>query len=694
MGNSQSDGRRCGICFFILPSRSPPLLTPTARRMSTKVTYPPRWETTPLDEIPWPALDTLYHMSVVTSLRVLCNSVQRGCRGCAAILENLKGQVADQGYSIDNDRSLDDEKCRIDWSVRLPHHQQKLGLRIYCLVRMPVTGIEEAYVRHTFLMNIEHYGKKEYPHLSVGPATPAMETGYTGSLASMENLKTWVQNCQDNHMDCTKPASLLPYRILQLTKTRFSGKIKVRLLQDVRKKEEYACLSHRWDQSTLRCRTTRSNLTEHLETVPWTLLPKTFKQAMKVALELGLRYIWIDSLCILQGDTEDWKVQAARMCNIYQNAFITIAATSSLNSDVGMFNKISKIPISPSSCSMSQSKAYLKTSPHHTLDLWSGDASWNTFPLLTRGWVYQERLLSPRVIHFGKFELIFECLDLRGHCECGADIMSAAKHNHVQTLKPSRLVGQRDSIILPWLTRDWHQTVERFTNMDLTYSSDTLPALAGIARQHGETHRGLIGKYVAGLWESTLTQDLMWCVRDERESRRLSPKTNYPSWSWSSTTGSIKWSVYRRFQEDDMEVLSHEVELAGSDEYGAVSSGRMKIRGYLAPGTWKRLPLKGAPGFSRVNFVVDVEPEKAYPMQPDYDYTTGVEKENEVPPGSRIYCLKTGFLGNDYHVCLVLRAVNEEKRIFQRIGFLEQTFTEDVHSWFEEVMEAEILTLI
>ena len=130
-------------------------------------------------------------------------------------------------------------------------------------------------------------------------------------------------------------------------------------------------------------------------------------------------YLWIDPLCIVQDDTEGWKAQAAQMCNIYSGAYLTIAATSSGDGDNGMLHAVSTIPISP--VETNRSDVFIREYPNHFPSLqWPSDPDeLAKFTLLTCGRVYQERLLSPRVVHFTRCEVLLERSARKACCECG-----------------------------------------------------------------------------------------------------------------------------------------------------------------------------------------------------------------------------------------------------------------------------------
>jgi hypothetical protein len=100
----------------------------------------------------------------------------------------------------------------------------------------------------------------------------------------------------------------------------------------------YVALSHCWGTLGKHpLRTTTDNLQEHISGISWSTLPKTFQDALKITRELGIDYIWIDSLCIVQDSEEDWRQESREMGLIYERARVTIAAAGAADSSPKCF---------------------------------------------------------------------------------------------------------------------------------------------------------------------------------------------------------------------------------------------------------------------------------------------------------------------------------------------------------------------
>lgn len=203
---------------------------------------------------------------------------------------------------------------------------------------------------------------------------------------------------------------------------------------------QWVALSHCWGSVT-PIKTTTSTLHEHVEGLP-TEMPKTFADAIFVTRALGQRYLWIDSLCILQDSTDDWMAESSAMHQIYSQAILTIVADAATDSTSGFLQpparQVKKTSIvhydsggaaaerDPACCGVVHVRQRGELAfqlPYHDFredDNWRFSEEPIHSKLSTRGWAFQERLLSPRTLHFGPSEMGWECRALCT-CECSAE---------------------------------------------------------------------------------------------------------------------------------------------------------------------------------------------------------------------------------------------------------------------------------
>jgi hypothetical protein len=161
-------------------------------------------------------------------------------------------------------------------------------------------------------------------------------SGDTGSNNAIDWAKARLGECTASH-SCFSLGSeaTLPARVLDLglSKDPFQN---VRLYETNHECAPYACLSHCWGGSQL-LQATKATLTALKKGIKWASLPKTFRDASRFVKQLGIRYLWIDSLCIIQDDDNDWAEQSGLMCSIFQSSTITVAATASSNCQEGCY---------------------------------------------------------------------------------------------------------------------------------------------------------------------------------------------------------------------------------------------------------------------------------------------------------------------------------------------------------------------
>lgn len=147
--------------------------------------------------------------------------------------------------------------------------------------------------------------------------------------------------------------------------------------------------------------TLSGNVRERMEGIPMKILPMTFQDAVAITRKLGLRYIWIESLCIIQNSKSDWEQEAARMADTYKDSYVTIAAESSPDSQGGILNKRTsdfdsiELPFHSKIRNL-QTTIYVRPA----LDDWDTSMKGPKSKLGSRAWVLQESLLAPRTVHF------------------------------------------------------------------------------------------------------------------------------------------------------------------------------------------------------------------------------------------------------------------------------------------------------
>ena len=361
----------------------------------------------------------------------------------------------------------------------------------------------------------------------------------------------WMQsctNCEGQHIKCSRPiVPPLPTRVIYVGKSDQDIRLHISRPGET---SHYAALSHCWG-GVIPIQTTLDRLEQYTLSIP-TPLPQTFADAISVTRALGIPYIWIDSLCIVQDSKDDWVGEAAGMANVYSNSFLTISADAATNSFTKFLNAPARtVPpaksITYSICDSDGARAagsiYVRAKgalaqelPFHVFrdensnalirDYLAGQASGVRSKLSTRGWVLQERLLSPRTLHFSKYEMAWECQSVIG-CECSTN--SVRSKRTTSNLK-GLLVQPREAVIASWR----ENIVPTYISLDLTFKSDRLLAIAGLATAIGRVRRDV---YVADIWKES-ADDLLWYI-SALEGGTKTGAENVPSWSWAAVDGQV-----------------------------------------------------------------------------------------------------------------------------------------------------------
>ena len=368
----------------------------------------------------------------------------------------------------------------------------------------------------------------------------------------------------------------------------------------------YVALSHCWgplleSSAGIYTRTLKSNLNDMQRGIPTNLLPQNFQDAIFTVRKMQLRYLWIDALCIIQDDPTDWAREAAKMNDIYGSAYLTIAATSAISSTEGFLRRSQEM-----ACSI-PFYGDTRTEPAGCLFLTEmpdgGDhGSWNdnieTARWNTRGWTFQERLLSKRVLHFTARKIFWECRVtnateenepprapcyrtpwLREGCYCESGPL--AKQN----------VGASKKCFDTWYNivfmyavesplRGRELTVSRYSSREFSYETDVLPALSGLAHAfkaiHGVEKVTDTNDYLAGIWRNDLPKGLLWFLHDSSDASR---HTQYiaPTWSWASMKGQVHFPDGDLGAEKTLNLLNVSIQPKTGDHLGAIVGAKLTL---------------------------------------------------------------------------------------------------------------------
>ncbi|KAI1742961.1 HET-domain-containing protein [Xylaria scruposa] len=476
----------------------------------------------------------------------------------------------------------------------------------------------------------------------------------------LAQVKGWADDCRETHEYCKdRLSTALPTRVLDVARQEDS----VFLYEaEETQKGSYAALSHVWG-GEVSIRTTTETLNLFKDGIRLDSLPQTFRDAVFMTRFLGCRYLWVDSLCIIQDSREDWAREATRMADVYGNAYVTVAAVASANSRGGLFSKheasatkhtVRRVDGSGRDVIVDvrpalEHTSYYESSPY-------GLTVGTEAKLLGRAWCFQEYILSPRVLLFTDWEILWVC-QTRRECNCGEISRDTRDINPESDLK-IRFDRVLRSGSIRELHRLWMDIANRYSLKDMTYATDKLPALAGIAYLFSVKN---LGRYLNGLWESTLVQDLFWAnswlfVEEYHIMVRRLGDSSMPSWSWASVAGPIDMNADSGIEGLEVVKISSEPMKLGP--LTDISAKSLTLHGvFIEARVWGGLGSRldyldshrrlKADGIAEVSWILDVPTE----------VTCGPEN----PTNAYILCGTKG-------PGLVLVSVQGSNTLFKRLG--------------------------
>jgi len=471
------------------------------------------------------------------------------------------------------------------------------------------------------MQDLEHGGESNEKPLALPNPRPGCED-------SLRCVSRWLNYCRNNHTKCRGAQSqFVPSYLIQIQ--RDPGWTLKLLEMKYQACVPYAALSYCWGSGDNYV-TTRATLPAHMDHLDFSALPRSIQDAVITCHSLGLHYLWVDALCIVQDDDERKGEEISKMDEVYSEATITICASRAEDVHQGfLFDRGVRV-FSTRVVTTSSDRPNENSKPGFLV---SGKLSNWTEPLDLRSWALQERLLSRRVLSFGKVGTRWHCPEIEPHrsvndgvnpaesrvrlgLQPGAlwtDMSELAANAYSSLLILNRTTGpggtpREDADRREANLRMWRVIVEASTQRQLTRSSDRLPTVSAIARRFASIFKDT---YCAGLWWSSISAELLWhCERVgkdkfflpfeeclEQEGGNLTRITlpPFPSWSWASVDGSVELSGIVGSQYQDRGLVADESfaatdinlkHAAGHDRFGITQFGRLTLRGRLGEAEW------------------------------------------------------------------------------------------------------------
>ena len=421
---------------------------------------------------------------------------------------------------------------------------------------------------------------------------PTVYSDYTDSAETTSHIKNWMEQCMNTHDVCKQGCenTWMPSRLLEISDVRGDLHLRLRDRSELQG-GRYCTLSHCWGAlGSQNLQLTTDSLSSFRNGIFVSTLRPTFKDMADLTWRLGARLMWIDCMCIVQDDIQDWRIESSVMGKVYANSWLNVSANARDTSRSGLYAERN----------VSRHLAHFRTrydeSGEETTWTVTGADEWfnevEQAPVNRRAWVFQERILSPRIVHMSSNQVLWECRQLQAseHLPYGGAAYTQSLNSHS---KMKRICyGDQDEDKHD-VVADWKHLVSRYTGGGLTFETDRLIALSGIASM---VHKRTQCDYLAGIWRKSLPIGLLWSkwspTTDEIVAKTMtnangSSKYVAPSWSWASAIEMVGWPRSDKNSWTYATVHKCETSFANpADMFGAVLDGIIELRAPLGTFDW------------------------------------------------------------------------------------------------------------
>ncbi|KAI6084122.1 HET-domain-containing protein [Hypoxylon rubiginosum] len=539
------------------------------------------------------------------SIREAFAADQDGCALFQACFDGIRKTWKSYRWD-DGIADRDDMTFEVNYVKELPYHTASLLLNLMLNEKLDDgTDKTSVYEQTTLFLWTD-----EDDAASVDITTRPYELDYN-SAATVKFARNCVQSCQQDHKECRRSTggekdgqgrelidhNSIPSRLIHLVVkdsvlyARLIGKdFSSEIPKDEVSHQGYAILSYCWG-GPQPVQLTHDSIGGFVDGIPISCLPKSLRDAAWFTNEMGLKYLWIDALCMFQDDADDKIYEISRMELYYSHSTVTICAASAARCSDGFLLSREDDP-TDYSIGPIQLQCTASTGAPGTVQALLLDDDFNMKrplqPIATRGWTFQEALLSRRILMFSPRQLYFTCTV--ANASCGG--FEPTLWRRMMPSYESRVVGVYTfsglrSYPIKYI---WNFVVAEYSKRHLGLTADKLPAVAAMASNVVSLGRERSQKlvYLAGLMLDDSDTDnymwrteFLWAVKQMKESSHIPGRA--PSWSWSSIDGPIMSLGWGEPSDatgaDGIVLVQRGVELENElAPFGAVKGGFAKIR--------------------------------------------------------------------------------------------------------------------
>lgn len=531
--------------------------------------------------------------------------------------------------SLADDRERARRQKELDEAMRNDAGSPRSGDELSAMIRLPISYFEISTsigmliicISYSFMMcEVAHVMCTDDPAAEFISKRPKCLD--IGSDRAFAVARDWITDCDESHEGCPELGhSILPTRVIDVLphKDIDGDPQRIRLRLGAGECAPYVALSYCWGGAQ-PFTTTSSTLQERLQGFFLSSLPRSLQDAVTATRKLGLRYLFVDALCIIQDSQEDKDREMAIMGEVYQNAYVTISASNARSCYDGFLGVreekrlLVTIPYRCGAYGIGRATLWPRGHP----DRWKyPDVSEQIIePIQSRCWALQESLKSSRLLLYSQIQLFWRCPSTSK--SDGAELSWNA-YQHMAKL--SGVFRGKDGIFKKATDSEpadgiregnyqrWRRIVEDYTKRELTVEDDKLPALSSIAAEY---HDATGDTYVAGLWLSRLIYDLTWSVKiynlDLHNWLTSRPRQwRCPSWSWMSMDGALEPQTAHdntKAQALAKVISCNVIPVSGSAPFGRISHGELKLRGRLRIVQINGSPIDGPNDFSSRNWLM------------------------------------------------------------------------------------------